>query len=237
MYDTCSVEFKPSAIFWLVSPPPPLFCSPSNPWKDSIVTSSLPECLSGNKTTPTAFLRKEELFFFLLSCHHGAVFSKQLFLKFSELFEQEDIDQYKRSRSPEISFELLSWSLFNGGKFFWVFFFFCFPVTYVNIAQNSSMVIIYYCILFAVKSTSQMWIKERENLPNFLACFGFKAHSEIYCENVHTNILDVCVSSSGTWWCLLEFFISRSRGHQQLCLHTLTVTGPWRIAKSLRKVR
>lgn len=122
-------------------------------------------------------------------------------------------------------------------SFFGFVFFFCFPVTYVNIAQNSSMVIIYYCILFAVKSTSQMWIKERENLPNFLACFGFKAHSEIYCENVHTNILDVCVSSSGTWWCLLEFFISRSRGHQQLCLHTLTVTGPWRIAKSLRKVR
>lgn len=42
--------------------------------------------------------------------------------------------------------------------------------------------------------------------------------------------------SSGTWWCVVEF-LSMSTGHPYLCSHALTVTRPWRIVNSLRKVR
>lgn len=45
-------------------------------------------------------------------------------------------------------------------------------------------------------------------------------------------------ASSGSWWCFAKFFISRlAASHRQLCSHSLTVTRPWRIVSSQRKVR
>lgn len=44
-------------------------------------------------------------------------------------------------------------------------------------------------------------------------------------------------SPSGAWWCTAELFILRSVDHQLLCSRALTVTRPWRIRNSLRKVR
>lgn len=86
------VAFKPPAIFWVCVTP--LFFSSTQPWKDSIVTCSLPEWLSGNRTTQTAFLKKRGTFLFC--CPAIWCSALQFFSKFRALWRNYSFKYLKK---------------------------------------------------------------------------------------------------------------------------------------------
>lgn len=111
------------------------------------MTSSLAECLSGNKTTPAAFLRKEELFpFCCLSPWRSAVIFKVLSRKILKNIRGQEVLKSVLNVQVGAYSQLLSVEV---SVFTSMFKYFCF---HVNFAENSTLLIMYRFMLFAVKN-------------------------------------------------------------------------------------